>query len=205
MSTIITEDNLVKALGISTVTAQKWLQPLIDVCTKYEITTSHRICMFLAQIAHESEKFTHTQENLNYSAQGLVKTFPHYFSVSMAPSYVGHPDKIANVIYANRMGNGNATSGDGYKFRGRGLIQLTGKYMYAHCAIGLKLDLGNNPDLLLTPENAAASAGWFWSMHKLNDLSDACDIQGVTKVINGGLIGLTERQSFYNQCRKIFI
>jgi putative chitinase len=163
---------------------------------EFEITTSDQIAMFLAQCAHESAYFTTVRENLNYSADGLNKIFPKYFAKAGrdVAQYAKQPEKIANVVYANRMGNGDEASGDGFRFCGRGYIQLTGKDNYEECGEELEKDLVNDPSYLETPEGAARSAAWFWWNNDLNKYADAQDIVTCTKKINGGTIGLEDRK-----------
>ncbi len=137
-------------------------------------------------------------ENLNYSAQGLLKVFPKYFQTdSQAKAYAKQPDKIANYVYANRMGNGDEASGDGFRYCGRGLIQLTGKSNYQNFADSLEMRVEDVPAYLATFEGAAQSACWFWETNKLNRFADAGDIKGLTKAINGGFIGLEDRIKHY--------
>jgi putative chitinase len=166
---------------------------LSSAMEEFNIKTKEQIAMFLAQCAHESNYFTAITENLNYSADGLRKIFPKYFRDRDADDYNRQPEKIANVVYANRMGNGDEDSGDGYRFRGRGYIQLTGRTNYEECGQELQKDLITDPDYLTTPEGAARSAAWFWDNHNLNKYADANDIVGCTKRINGGTIGLEDR------------
>ncbi len=160
------------------------------------INTKERVCMFLAQCGHESGGFTLTVENLNYGAKGLLGTFPKYFkTLSEATSYERKPEKIANKVYANRMGNGPESSGDGWKYRGRGIIMTTGKANYAEFSKYSGIDAVNNPDLLSTDISVAIkSAIWFWNKNKLNSYCDNNDFIGLTKRINGGLNGLKDRQ-----------
>lgn len=162
-----------------------------------EITSAQRECMFLAQCAHESMLFSVTQENLNYSADGLKRTFPRYFRDVDASDYHRQPEKIANRVYSNRMGNGDEDSGDGWRYRGRGFIQLTGKNNYAQCGEDLGVDLLGNPDWASTPEGAARTAAWYWWKNDLNKYADADDILTNTKRINGGTIGIAERERFW--------
>jgi putative chitinase len=166
---------------------------------EFEINTPKRQAMFLAQLLHESALLTATIENLNYSELGLVKVFKNYFDRNSAKRYARQPEKIANRVYANRMGNGNEMSGDGWRFRGRGLIQLTGKDNYIACGKGLGVDLLKNPDYLLTTEGSTRSAGWFWKSRNLNRTADAGDILANTKIINGGTNGLEHRTSLYRK------
>lgn len=160
------------------------------------IDTKERINSFLAQCGHESGGFTRFVENLNYSAKGLRATFPKYFpDDAIATAYERKPEKIANRVYANRMNNSNESSGDGWKFRGRGPIQLTGKANYEMFSKDTGIDLLQNPDLVLSDNTILLkTAIWFWNKNKLNDFADKKDIKGMTKKINGGFIGLEERQ-----------
>ena len=161
-----------------------------------EINTKERVNAFLAQCGHESGGFTRFVENLNYSAKGLRATFSKYFpDDSTALKYERKPEKIANKVYANRMNNGNESSGDGWKFRGRGPIQLTGKANYEMFSKDTGIDLTQNPDLVITDNTILLkTAIWFWNKNKLNDFADKKDIKSMTKRINGGFIGLEERQ-----------
>ena len=180
------------ALGID----HKWLGPLEETFAKYDISTSQRQSSFIGQCAHESGNFRILEENLNYSAARLMAVWPSRFpSLDVAEQYANNPEKLANKIYSGRMGNGNEESGEGYAYRGRGLIQMTGKEAYANCGSGLGMDFLSNPDLLSTPEYAALSAGWFWGKRGLNALADSGDIETMTKRINGGLIGLEDRKA----------
>ena len=160
---------------------------------KYGLTTKLRIAHFMAQIEHESG-LKPISENLNYSAQGLMQTFSKYFTTTEALIFARKPEKIANRVYANRMGNGDEKSGDGWKYRGRGFIQITGKINYFQLANDTDLDCLKNPDLLLEEANAMISALWFWNKAGLNKLADKNDIKGITRKINGGTIGLAHRQ-----------
>jgi putative chitinase len=174
----------------------KWLQPLEDTFAKYDISTPQRQAAFIGQCAHESANFRTLTENLNYSAKGLMATWPSRFPTeAFANEYNRQPEKIANRVYGGRMGNGTEETGDGWRYRGRGLKQLTGKENYERCGSGLGVDLVSNPDWLLDPKYAALSAGWFWNKHNLNDLADAGDFETMTKRINGGLIGLDDRKA----------
>jgi putative chitinase len=181
-----------EALGIDF----KWEQPLLDVFDKYDISTPKRQAGFIGQCAHESNNFRILEENLNYSATALVRVWPSRFpNLEVANQFASNAQKIANKVYAGRMGNGNEESGDGWKYHGRGLIQLTGKDNYANCGPSLGVDLISNPDLLLDPKYAALSAGWFWSKKGLNSLADVQDYETMTKRINGGLNGLDDRKA----------
>jgi putative chitinase len=165
---------------------------------EYEITTPNRIAAFLGQCHHESSGFVWLTENLNYSAQGLLKTFDKYFHTdSQAKAYAKQPDKIANYVYANRMGNGDEASQDGSKFKGRGLIQLTGKDNYFWFAASLEMTPEEASEYTQTFEGAAQSACWFWETNKLNRFADATDLRGMTRVINGGYKGMEDREIQY--------
>lgn len=176
-----------------------FFEPLSEAMEEFEINTPRRMAAFLAQIAHESGNFRQTKENLNYSADGLNRIFPKYFKNAGrdANAYARNPEAIANVVYSNRMGNGDEASGDGWAFRGRGLIQLTGRTNYEHCGQALEVDLISEPEWLETPEGASWSAAWFWDSRDLNPLADAGDIRMITKRINGGFIGLDDRIKHY--------
>ena len=170
----------------------QWEIPLNQVFVKYDIDTPKRQAAFIGQGSYESANFTHLQENLNYSAQRLMQVWPSRFPyIIAAEPYAHNPEKLANFVYAGRMGN--LQDGDGYTYRGRGLIQITGREMYTKCGNALGIDLIDNPDLLLTPEYAALSAGWFWNKHGLNALADAQEYGTMTRRINGGTTGLDDR------------
>jgi len=171
----------------------------LDVtCHEFEINTPQRMAAFLAQVAHESGNFRAIRENLNYSADGLRRIFPRYFTNVDPNQYARQPEKIANRVYANRMGNGPEHSGDGWNYRGRGLIQLTGKSNYIQCGNALGVDLVSDPSYLETAEGAARSAGWYWHSRGLNAFADQGDILTITKRINGGTIGLEDRKKHYH-------
>lgn len=171
---------------------QKWLDPLNETLDKYNINTPQRIACFIGQCQHESGNFTLLQENLNYSADALMRVWPSRFPTrEEANKFHRNPEKIANKVYGGRMGN--TEDGDGWKYRGRGIKQLTGKENYRNCGNGIGVDLVNDPDLLLEPEYACLSAGWYWNKHNLNALADKEDYELLTKRINGGLIGHDDR------------
>jgi putative chitinase len=178
------------ALGIE----HKWLGPLEEVFAKYDISTPQRQACFIGQCSHESGNFKTLQENLNYSAEGLMKTWPSRFPTKeVADQYARQPAKIAGKVYNGRLGN--SSEEEASKFLGRGLIQLTGKENYEHCGSSLGVDLLSNPDWLLNPKYATLSAGWFWNKKGLNSLADASDLETMTKRINGGLHGLDDRKA----------
>ena len=181
-----------------------FLDPLNKTLEHFEINSTNRIAMVLAQVGHESGGLNNTKENLNYKAQGLMNTFPKYFRDVDPEEYAHNPEKIANRVYANRMGNGNEESGDGFKFCGRGLIQLTGRDNYTRFANDIGIDLDEAVQYLGTPEGAAMSAGWFWSKNGLNALADEGDVVRCTKKINGGTIGLAERTALYEEALQLF-
>ena len=179
----------------------EWYNNLLNILPEYDIDTPKRVAAFMAQCGHESGGFTLMQENLNYSAKGLRGTFGKYFpNDEVAKLYERKPEMIANRVYANRMGNGDEASGEGWYFRGRGIVQITGKNNYTKCSQSLFESnvLVENPDLLLETEYAIHSACWFWSAARLNELADIGDIKTMTKRINGGYIGLEDRINHYN-------
>ena len=177
-----------------------YVEPLNTVAEYYEMTqNAARLAGFLAQVTHESGGFTAVKENLNYSKDGLIKTFSKYFTDdSIAKAYARQPEKIANRVYANRMSNGNEASGDGYRFCGRGLIQLTGRANYTKFANDLGMSIEDTVAYLETPNGAVASAGWFWDNNNLNQYCDSGDFITLTKRINGGTIGLVDRQHHFD-------
>ncbi len=183
----------------------KYLHPLNNMMPKFGIDTPLRTAHFIAQIAHESGSFHHNRENLNYSAKALRLVFGKYFpSDDLAEAYARQPEKIANRVYANRMGNGPEESGDGWKYRGRGLIQLTGYDNYSRCGKAVGLDLAGAPDQVSDdPEVSAMVVGWFWKTNNLNQPADADDVKAVTKRINGGYHGLEDRMAYLERAKGI--
>jgi putative chitinase len=181
---------------------QSVLSELPLVFSRFRIDTPERLAHFLGQCSHESGEFKVTKENLNYSANGLVKIFPKYFNAAIANSYAMQPQKIANKVYGSRMGNGNEASGDGFKYSGRGFIQLTGKNNYAAFDAYVDDAIIENPDLVAT-KYPLLSAAWFWHTNKLNAIADkgvnADTILAITKRINGGTIGLPHRTELTNK------
>jgi putative chitinase len=172
----------------------KWLEPLDEAFAKYDISTPKRQAAFIGQCAHESGNFKTLQENLNYSAEGLMKTWPSRFPTKeIADQYARQPAKIAGKVYNGRLGN--TSEEEAAKYLGRGLIQLTGRENYANCGTAIGVDLIGNPNLLIEPKHAAMSAAWFWNKKGLNALADAGDYETMTKRINGGLIGLDDRKA----------
>ena len=192
-----TQEKLAKCLSRNKNTAELF-EVFSEVLPRYEITTIERVAAFLAQCGHESADFTVLKENLNYSAEGLTKVFPKRFpSLTVAQPYNRQPEKIANKIYADRMGNGPEASGEGYKFRGRGAIQLTGKENYSKFAASVDKSLEEAVAYTETLAGAIESACWFWTTNKLNDIADKNDIVTLTKRINGGTIGLEDRKHHF--------
>jgi putative chitinase len=200
---MLTEELLKQVLPNNKATGDL-LVALLDVLDNYEINTTNRIAGFLAQCGHESGDFNTLHENLNYSAQGLRGVFPKYFADdATAHAYERQPEKIANRIYANRMGNGPESSGDGYRYRGRGAIQLTGHDNYAQFANSVGKSIPDAITYLETLEGAIESAAWFWKTHGLNATCDADDIVSMTKKINGGTIGLDDRKAKYEKAKSL--
>ena len=182
--------------------AEDWVDAINDILPDFEINTPKRVAAFLAQCGHESAGFSVLKENLNYSAEGLNKIFKKYFpTLESAQPYARNPEKIANKVYGGRMGNGPESSGDGWKYRGRGPIQLTGKDNYRAFANDYFEDpetLLNDPDLLIDHiPTSLLAAVWFWQKNKLNVQADAGDIKTMTRKINGGFIGLEDRIKHY--------
>lgn len=183
---------------------EKYTEPLSHAMERYQINTPLRIAAFLAQLAHESNHLKYSVENLNYSAERLLKIFPKYFTAETAKLYERQPEKIANKVYANRMGNGDEASSEGYRFRGRGPLQCTGKDNYATLTKEIGVDFVANPELLEGPVYGALSAGAFWSRNKINEIADTGDVEKVTKRVNGGINGLEERREYYKTALQVF-
>lgn len=200
------------AAGLRQAVAERWLEGTRAACLEFGINTPQRIAGFLSQCAHESAGFTMLEENLNYRAATMATVWPRRFAElgpdgkpkkdaqgknvpnKFALAIERKPEAIANAVYSNRMGNGPLESGEGWKYRGRGLKQLTGKDNYTRCGKALNLDLVETPDLLLTPSPAARSAAWFWANNGCNAFADKGDVEGLTRRINGGLIGIDDRR-----------
>lgn len=200
-----TQDKLANILSKNKEVAE-WYSLMNTMLPKYDINTESRVAGFLAQCGHESLEFTVLKENLNYSSDALNRVFPKYFERAGrdATEYHRQPEKIANVIYANRMDNGDTASGDGYRFRGRGVIQLTGRANYTNFG----KSIGKSPEevvkYLETKQGALESACWFWSTNGLNRYADGQDVVGMTKRINGGTIGLEDRKKHYAHALEVF-
>ena len=186
----------------------QWCSALNQLLPDYGIDTPQRVAAFLAQCAHESGNFVFLKENLNYRAASLRKIFPKYFPTdALAEQYAGRPNKaeaIANRIYASRMGNGPEESGDGFRYCGRGLIQLTGKSNYTNFADSIETPVEEAAAYLETFEGAVQSACWFWETNNLNQYADTNDILTMTKRINGGTIGLEDRMKHYAHALEVF-
>ena len=192
MSTILTKNHLKQMVKNPYI--DQWYEALDQLLDDYEINTPLRVSHFIAQCAHESGNFVFVKENLNYKAASLRKIFSKYFPTDeLAAQYANKPERIANRIYANRMGNGPEESGDGFRYCGRGLIQLTGKDNYTFFAGSLGISVEEASEYLQTFEGAAQSACFFWEQNKLNRFADANDVKGLTRAINGGFIGLEDR------------
>tara|TARA_R110000851_G_scaffold168016_1_gene313828 strand:+ start:7937 stop:8752 length:816 start_codon:yes stop_codon:yes gene_type:complete len=185
---------------------EEWAGALNKVLPKYEINTPNRVAGFISQTGHESSNYKITEENLNYSAARLDVIFPKYFRRAGrdASEYSNKPSKIANVVYANRMGNGDRASNDGFNFRGRGIIQLTGRNNYTAFAESIDMTVDDVVDYIGTKEGAIASACWFWKENNLNEYCDAGNVKGLTKRINGGHHGLKDRENRWNRALAVF-
>lgn len=180
----------------------EWHSILVDYFERYRINTRYRIAGFLSQTSHESAGYTRLEENLNYSATRLNEVFYKYFAGAgrNAWDYHRQPEKIANVVYANRMNNGPTSSGDGWRFRGGGLIQITGRYNYTQFARDARLTVEEAAEYVRTREGAVHSSCWFWDVNSLNLYCDRQDVRGLTKRINGGYNGLQHRQQLWSRC-----
>lgn len=175
-----------------------WYHALEQCLPDYDINTPRRVAAFIAQCAHESGNFKFLKENLNYKAASLMKVWPRYFpTMEIAQQYAGKQEMIANRAYGGRMGNGPEATGDGWRFCGRGLIQLTGRNNYQAFADSIETNINDIPAYLQTFEGAVQSACWFWENNNLNQWADANDILTLTKRINGGTLGLADRQKHY--------
>lgn len=199
----ITQQQLLQILPNSGPVAGAFVPPLNAAMNRFGIVTSARIAAFIAQVGHESGQLTCVVENLNYGAPGLMATWPSRFPTALAAQVARQPQKIANIAYASRMGNGDSSSGDGWTFRGRGLIQITGRSNYQACGGALGVDLIGNPDLLTQPQYAALSAAWFWASNGLNTLADAGSFSIITQRINGGQNGAADRQALYAKAQQV--
>ena len=204
---MITPIQLKAITGISDITRLTDITNGInDTLAKFQINTPLREAHFLAQVLHESGNLVYLKENLNYSALGLTTTFHKYFlTEAIATPYARQPDKIANHVYASRMGNGDEASGDGAKFKGRGYIQLTGRDNYTALSKAIGVDFVTHPEWLEQPKYAVLSAGWFWNKAGLNEFADKDDILTITKKINGGTNGLDDRKAKLVKLKTIIV
>jgi putative chitinase len=185
--------------------ADRWVNALNETCEEFAIDTPFRIAGFLSNVAHESAGFKFVKENLNYSAASLMRVWPSRFpNLEVAQRYAMQPEKIANRAYADRMGNGDEASGDGAKFLGRGLIQLTGKNNYVAYSLACNNEALQHPEIVEQPKYAAESAGWFWNVNRLNTLADAQDVGGMRRRVNGGYNGLDDVQMKYAKLMDYF-
>ena len=197
----ITAQQLLQILPNAGQVAGVFVPVLNTAMNRYQIVGAERIAAFIAQAGHESSHLTRLVENLNYSADALRRNWPSRFSVELASSVARKPEQVANIAYGNRMGN--SAPGDGWKYRGRGLIQITGKDNYRACGIALGLDLIAYPELLAKPQHACMSAAWFWATNGLNTLADPSKFEAITQRINGGQNGAADRQVLYAQALKV--
>lgn len=210
----LTAEQIAVGCGASPKLAAVYLPILQEVCTRYSISTPKRLSAFLSQIGHESAGLSRTRENLNYSVEGLLATFNRKRISEAEARRFGRSslrkadqEAIANTLYGGEFGLkklGNTQPGDGFRFIGRGLKQLTGRDNYTRCGKALTLDLVNQPELLEQPPAAALSAGWFWGTNNLNDLADAGNFELLTRKVNGGTLGLSERLALYNVAIQTF-
>ena len=210
----MTANDLAALTGRPSDEVAPWLQPIGDTLAEFQINTPAREAAFLAQIVHESDGLRAVEERLSYSAARLPEVWPkHFFLAPDDPAgrldaslFEHHPEALANVVYANRMGNGPESSGDGWRFRGRGLIQLTGRTLYTEAGAALQLDLVNQPDALLQPAAAARAAGWYWQHINGNALADPATQQSfeqLTVAINGALLGEEHREQLWKQAQAL--
>jgi putative chitinase len=185
--------------------ADMWAESLDETCERFAIDSPFRIAGFISNVAHESAGFKFVKENLNYSAASLMRVWSSRFpTLEIAQRYAMQPEKIANRAYSDRMGNGDEASGDGWRYIGRGLIQLTGKNNYVAYSMACDNEALQHPEIVEQPKYAAESAGWFWSVNRLNQLADNQDVVGMAKRINGGTHGLDDRQMKYSQIMNYF-
>lgn len=201
-----TQEKLAELIPDCDYGVEYWYPELAEMLPVFEITSVARVGAFIAQTAHESGGYRALKENLNYKAEQLMKTWPKRFpTMEIANQYARQPEKIANKVYADRMGNGNEASGDGWRYCGRGLIQLTGKDNYLRFAEYAGIAVEDAPGYIETPRGAVHSACWFWYVNDCNTYADANDIEGLTKRINGGVIGLADRINHYNHAIDVLV
>ena len=197
----ITVQQLLETLPNAGHVAGVFVPVLNTAMGRYQIVGAKRIAAFIAQVGHESSQLTRLVENLNYSADALRNTWPSRFDLALARAFARKPEQIANIAYGNRMGNNEP--GDGWEYRGRGLIQITGRANYMACGEALGLDLLNQPELLEQPPHACMSAAWYWGTNGLNTLADAGKFDAITQRINGGQTGAADRQALYARALKV--
>ena len=197
----ISAQQLLQILPNAGTVAGVFIPALNTAMGRYQIVGTKRIAAFIAQVGHESGHLTRLVENLNYTADALRMTWPSRFDAGLASATARKPEQIANIAYGKRMGN--TAPGDGWKYRGRGLIQITGKNNYRACGEALGLDLIAQPELLEKPQHACASAAWFWATNGLNTLADAGNFDGITQRLNGGQTGAPDRQTLYAWALKV--
>ncbi|MGE8436846.1 MAG: glycoside hydrolase family 19 protein [Pseudomonas palmensis] len=201
----ITEQQLLQILPNARPVAGHFLPALNRAMARFKIKGRLRAAAFLAQVGHESGHLRSLVENLSYSADALVRTWPTRFTSLSSAGYARQPEKIANRVYGGRMGNGPESSGDGWRYRGRGLIQLTGRSNYRAAADGLGLPLIDQPEMLEQPESACQSAAWWWAQNGLSELADAGKFEAITRKINGGLNGQADRLALYERALKVLV
>lgn len=182
----------------------EYVTQLNSAMAEIAVNTPERVALFVAQNAYESSYFSCFEENLNYSAARLIEVYPKHYDTALAAQHAHKPETIANHVYANRLGNGNEASGDGWKYRGRGSIMDTGKANYQRLMDVTSVDVITRPELVAQPAMAFKAGALFWSDHNLNDYGDMRDIAGSTRVINGGYNGLADRTKLYAACCKAF-
>jgi putative chitinase len=195
----LTSTIVAAACGSTQLRAAQWTAPLQTACDRFDLGTEMRVAAFLANVGVESARLTSVVENMNYSAEGLLSTFPSHFTEAEAQEYAHQPPRIANRVYADRNGNGDDASGDGWTYRGRALLQISGRRNYQLCGLGIGLDLVNHPELLEQPANAALAAGWYWASRKLNTYADGGLFLQVCKTINLGSSGAPGTPGSYSQ------
>ena len=197
----LTTQQLLQILPNAGQVARVFVPVLNTAMSRYQIVGAERIAAFIAQVGHESGHMTRLVENLNYGAEALRRNWPSRFNVELASAVARKPEQIANIAYGNRMGN--TAPGDGWKYRGRGLVQITGKNNYRACGEALGLDLIAQPELLEKPQYGCMSAAWFWASNGLNTLADAGKFDAITQRINGGHNGAADRQELYARALKV--
>lgn len=201
---MLTLQQFAAAVQCTLLTAETWHPHFEVAMVERAINTPKRIAMFLAQVGHESGSLSRIEENLNYSAQRLREVWPRRFPTIESATYYEHsPERLANLVYASRMGNGGYESGDGWRYHGRGPIQLTGAQNYRRCAIALSMPLIERPELLLEPRVGAKAAAWFWEDAGCQKVADEENVEATTKRINGGVLGLDDRRARYERALKV--